>query len=324
LNLGSLGDRSGLRIIHAYDSREWALDAITDGIVFATPQTLRARHNQMILESQSSLYAMLAERVSLIVFDEAHQSIAATYREVLAGVAYAKYPSIPVLGLSATPGRTYLGSDDDFALIDLFEGTKVTLDTTDSGYANPVDYLIGNEYLAKAEFRLLGILQSPDHDYRPPPMGTVEYVVFVVKTVLDLIDEGHTRIMVFARTVVESNLVAGVLRVAGVAAASVNGSTSSDERDTATREYKSPGATPHVLANFGVFTAGFDAPRTSAVVIARPVRSLVAYSQMVGRGIRGVKAGGNKHAVVATVVDPAEPAFGDIATAFINWNDMWE
>jgi hypothetical protein len=151
-----LGDRNGIKFAHAYGSRDWSLDAVDDGIMFATPQTLHARHENMMSESQSSLYALLAARVSLIVFDEAHQSTATTYREVLEGIARATYPNIPVLGLSATPGRTYLGSDEDYALIDLFDGTKVTLDTSDSGYANPVDYLIGNGYLAKPEFRLLG------------------------------------------------------------------------------------------------------------------------------------------------------------------------
>lgn len=320
----SLGDRGDLQLVHAYDSRDWDSELIGDGITFATPQTLRARHERMMTESQSSLYALLAERVSLIVFDEAHQSIARTYRAVLEGVARATYPNIPILGLSATPGRTYLGSEDDYALIDLFEGTKVTLDTSDSGYDNPVDFLIGNGYLAKAEFRLLGHIDRPDPGHRPPAMNTAEYVAFVIEAVLNLISEGHTRIMVFARTVDESDLTARVLRVAGVAAASVNGNTPTSERDTATREYKALGSTPRVLVNFGVYTAGFDAPQTSAVVIARPVRSLVAYSQMAGRGIRGVAAGGNENAVVATVVDPAEPAFGDIAAAFINWNNMWE
>lgn len=317
----SLGDRSGVELIHAYGSRDWSLDNIGDGVVFATPQTLRARHDRMMRESQSSLYALLASRVSLIVFDEAHQSTATTYREVLEGVAMG---TIPVLGLSATPGRTYLGSDDDYALIDLFDGTKVTLDTSESGFSNPVDYLIGNDYLAKPEFRLLGDLEHVDAERRPPPMATIDYTAFVASAVLDLIDEGHTRIMVFARSVGESDLIAGVLRTAGVAAASVNGNTPTEERDTATRDYKSPDPRPRVLVNFGVYTAGFDAPQTSAVVIARPVRSLVAYSQMVGRGIRGVAAGGNQHAVIATVVDPSEPAFGNIATAFTNWNDMWE
>ena len=78
-----------------------------------------------------------------------------------------------------------------------------------------------------------------------------------------------------------------------------------------------------VLVNFGVLTTGFDAPRASAVVIARPTQSLVLYTQMVGRGIRGPKAGGTKECTILTVVDPNLPGFGDVAKAFLNWEDVW-
>ena len=71
-------------------------------------------------------------------------------------------------------------------------------------------------------------------------------------------------------------------------------------------------------------TTGFDAPRTSAVLVARPTKSLVLYSQMVGRAIRGVKAGGNEKAEVVTVVDYQLPGFGSVADAFKNWEDVWE
>ena len=42
-----------------------------------------------------------------------------------------------------------------------------------------------------------------------------------------------------------------------------------------------------VLFNYGVLTAGFDEPRTRCVIIGRPTTSLVLYSQMVGRAMRG-------------------------------------
>ncbi len=319
-----LGDRKELKIIHAYDSNQWSLSEIDDAILFATPQTLRSRAERLMRESQTSLYPLLSERVSLIVFDEAHQATATTYRELLERISQSVFPPVPVLGLSATPGRTYLGSDDDFALIDLFDGRKVTLNTSDGGYANPVDYLIGNQYLAQPEFRILGPIPDPKDNARTSAMSTADYLGFVTEATLDLIHEGHKRIIVFARSVEESDLTAAVLRSVGISAGAVSGQTPSDERDTTTREYKTESAAPKVLVNFGVFTAGFDAPRTSAVVIARPVRSLVAYSQMVGRGIRGLKAGGNAKAVIATVVDPSEPAYGSIAHAFTNWDQMWE
>jgi superfamily II DNA or RNA helicase len=79
-----------------------------------------------------------------------------------------------------------------------------------------------------------------------------------------------------------------------------------------------------VLCNFGILTTGFDAPRTSAALIARPTTSLVLYSQMVGRAIRGIRAGGNEFATVVTAVDSGLPGFGDVGEAFLNWEDVWE
>ena len=63
-----------------------------------------------------------------------------------------------------------------------------------------------------------------------------------------------------------------------------------------------------MLCNFGVLTTGFDAPQTSAALIARPTKSLVLYSQMVGRATRGHAVRGNREAVVRTIVDTSLPA----------------
>ena len=89
------------------------------------------------------------------------------------------------------------------------------------------------------------------------------------------------------------------------------------------RKFKSNRETLLVLCNYGVLTTGFDAPQTSAAVIARPTKSLVLYSQMVGRVTRGPKAGGNKSAEVVTVVDTNLPGFGSVVDAFYNWEDVW-
>ena len=78
-----------------------------------------------------------------------------------------------------------------------------------------------------------------------------------------------------------------------------------------------------MLFNYGVLTAGFDAPRTRCVIIARPTTSLVLYSQMAGRAMRGPKAGGNSKAEILTVADTNLPGFGSVADAFTNWEDLW-
>ena len=77
------------------------------------------------------------------------------------------------------------------------------------------------------------------------------------------------------------------------------------------------------LLNFGVLTAGFDAPVTSCVIVARPTTSVVLYSQMVGRAMRGRRAGGNRDCEIYTVVDNNLPGFRSVADAFSNWEELW-
>ena len=70
---------------------------------------------------------------------------------------------------------------------------------------------------------------------------------------------------------------------------------------------------PCVLFNYGVLTTGFDAPLTSAAVISRPTKSLVLYSQMVGRVIRGTRVGGTPE---AEILDRRGPEFTRIPRSF--------
>ena len=77
-----------------------------------------------------------------------------------------------------------------------------------------------------------------------------------------------------------------------------------------------------MLINYGVLTTGFDAPNTDTVFITRPTTSVVLYSQMLGRAIRGPRNGGNERALVVDVVDnlagmPAENM------AFNFFNHVW-
>jgi superfamily II DNA or RNA helicase len=319
-----LGDRE-VPIVAAWGGREWRYDDLTDGLLVASLQTIYARR------AEPGFISDLGRRVGLIVFDEAHQAVAPTYRRVVQQLSAAGQPITPIVGLSATPGRTFIGSPTDDDLAEFFEHTKIQLNTGQTeAAASPVEYLIQQGYLAAPEFRLLGEL--PDDDAEPSMdsddvaelgMDEDDYLNEVIAATLTLIKESHRRIIVFAASVELAHLAASTLRAAGVLADSVDGTTAPEIRDTAIRMFKSAAPVPRVLVNFGVLTTGFDAPRTSAVVIARPTRSLVLYSQMVGRGIRGPKAGGNKKAVVVTVVDPSVPAFGSIAAAFTHWEDLW-
>src|SRR3546814_14866241 len=69
----------------------------------------------------------LADRVSLTIIDEAHQAIAPTYAAILTAL-YSKRPHNALLGLTATPGRSWSDIGEDRKLSDDFDGRKVTLE----------------------------------------------------------------------------------------------------------------------------------------------------------------------------------------------------
>ena len=135
--------------------------------------------------------------------------------------------------------------------------------------------------------------------------------------------EKHNRIIVFATTVDHSNLLSRALNFTHLESRSITSKGDTASRQLAIEWFKERTPDCRILCNFGVLTTGFDAPQTSCAVIARPVESLVLYSQMVGRAMRGIRAGGNSDCHILTVTDTSLPAFGNMAQAFENWDDVW-
>lgn len=277
----------------------------------------------------------LGKAAGLVVMDEAHQAIAPTYQLIL-DTLVVPYPNTSLLGLSATPGRSWNDPDSDEKLAKYFHKQKVVLEV--AGYDNPVDYLISEGYLAKVDFR--SVLSQSGFDLTEKDQARIEQSFDIPQDILEKLAENevrnlviiseieqlakrHSRIIVFGTTVEHSNLLAYILRARGLWSRSVTGATASSERSRVLDDFKAIDPEPRVLCNFGVLTTGFDAPRTSAAVIARPTNSLVLYSQMIGRAIRGTRAGGNATAEIVTVVDSGLPGFGDVGEAFLNWEDVW-
>ncbi|MDN3721485.1 DEAD/DEAH box helicase family protein [Roseibium salinum] len=91
----------------------------------------------------------LADRASLTVIDEAHQAIAPTYANVLRALS-SKRPENALLGLTATPGRSWSEIDEDKRLSEFFDGQKVLLEV--EGYDDPVSFLMEEKYLARPIF----------------------------------------------------------------------------------------------------------------------------------------------------------------------------
>lgn len=326
---GSCGDRP-CTVYGFYADSDESLSGIDSGCVVAGLHKLlsikKKDSNQLKL-----LYGELRSKVSLVVFDEAHKAIADKYGQITEEfVNFSGFES-KLIGLSATPGRRYSEagpSDEDKALSLFFDENKVSMDVP--GYLSPIDYLVENKFLAKATFMSINYEHSKVYGYELKGCSAKETNKALSrnndrnKTIVEIIKKEcaqGSRIILFACNVEHAQKMAVVLNYLGIKAASIDSKLDSVEsRRSKIKRYKSGDL--QVLTNYGVLTAGFDAPKTNVAIIAKPTTSLVEYLQMAGRAMRGAKSHGNEECRVYTVVDHI-PEFNSISMAFEYWNEMW-
>ena len=306
------------------------LSDVDDGLLVAGFQKAHALNNRASLD-----ILRLGARTRLVVVDEAHQGIAPTYRNLITSLAETG-PCTALLGLTATPGRTWADIDADRQLSGFFGERKITVEI--DGYDNPVLGLVDQGYMARPTFSRLTVEAGPDlkrvfehgasgDDYDDSVLDAVAADLnrnrAIIREIRRLVSEGHTRIMFFGASVPHAEGIAAALAAVSIDAHFISADTGASSRRRIVRAFRTRSTKPIVLCNYGVLTAGFDAPGTNACVIARPTKSLVLYSQMVGRATRGPRAGGNAACAISTVVDVDLPGFGDLTEAFSNWEDVW-
>lgn len=310
--------------IHRYwGSATPSLDSLSEGFLVAGLPKLWA-----VGSRSPGFLTNLARRVAGVIFDEAHQAIARTYQFITEQLV-AFQP--PLLGLTATPGRSLHLRGQDYDLSEMFHENKVTIDA--QGHESPIVYLIRQGYLAEPEFipvTIEMVTRVPDPidslDYRTEDLREVGRDQVWKEKVVDLSIaalERHRRVMVFCPSVQCAEEAASVLSRRDYRAWSVVSDTPPEERHNAITAFRSDAKESMAIFNYGVLTAGFDAPSTRCVIIARPTTSLVLYSQMVGRAMRGPQSGGNRRCQVYTVMDTNLPGFGSVVEAFSNWEELW-
>ena len=319
----SLGDRE-IQVHGAWGDSDINLAALDSGFLVAGMQKLYAAAGRDV-----TLMRALAERTAGVIFDEAHQAVAHTYRDLTDQLTTYQPP---LIGLTATPGRTSEFGESDYNLANLFGGNKVTIDPR--GHGDPVTYLIRQGFLAEPRFEAiqldsqLGVVNPEEGmDYTRADLARVgeneEWRNRIVNTTLDAL-RSVKRVLVFAPSVESAKECALETRRNGMYATTVLGGTPQEERWETIARFRANDGEPMALFNYGVLTAGFDAPRTRCVIIARPTTSLVLYSQMCGRAMRGPRSGGNRTCRIYTVVDTDLPGFGSVAEAFANWETLWQ
>lgn len=299
-----------------------SLGGIKSGFLVAGIQQL---YNRMTQEN-SLQFKDLSKNCTLLVFDEAHQCVAPTYKATVDQIINSSIDTY-MLGLTATPGRGgFESTDEDIRLASYFKNRKITMHQ--AGYESPVQYLMDNEYLAKPIFHKLEYT-IPFKDKDSINSLNEEDAIFQ----LSLVDDRNSAIIqkvedefkkeksiiVFACNVEHAINISYALNYRGVSSVSL---TSKADKDPGVRKDKirrfKEGDTK-VIVNYGILTTGFDAPRTNVAIIARPTQSLVLYSQMIGRAMRGRRSGGNLKCDIYTVQDDIKQ-FTNANYAFMNWD----
>ena len=324
-----LGNRP-VNVYRAYGQYRPDFGAMRGGILVAGLQLL-----YKLSLSNQAVFLRLTQNVSIVVMDEAHQSIAPTYKHLLDFLTVR--PTTALLGLSATPGRSLRDGHQDMKLALFFNRQKVTLQVP--GYSNPIMYLQDEGYLARVEYSYIPYLPGQDIALTPTEIQRLQTELDLPESAIlrlgkdqkrnfliltRLMEEARSgcKIIVFACSVEHAQILAGILSAKGLKAAAITSQTNPARRRQVIADYKQPSGC-QILCNYGVLTQGFDAPMTKCALIARPTQSVVLYSQMVGRAARGPKAGGNAQCKIITVVDQL-PGFRSVAEAFEYFEEIWQ
>jgi len=267
-----------------------------------------------LYKNDEKVFDDFIERVSLIIVDESHKVLAPTYKELTKKITYS---NACLIGLTATPGRS---QDDIFQnkkLAEFFFNKKFTIDK--KGYSSVIQYLKAIDVLAYVNFESLTTsskiklnkkqLSHIKNKFDFPP-GFLKKLgedqirnVEILQELIEYLKQGR-QTLYFATSLDQSKFINSVLTYFGFNSCHIDGSTDKGTREGNIKAFKDEEI--QVICNYGVLTTGFDAPQTDLVFIARPTSSIILYSQMIGRGLRGPAIGGTEECTVCTVKDNIE------------------
>ncbi|MBC8205590.1 MAG: DEAD/DEAH box helicase family protein [Kiritimatiellaeota bacterium] len=302
-------------------------------IYFASVQSLTNRFDVATRQH-------LKESLLITVFDEAHQIVANQAKEIINNLLYHN-DELRLLGLTATPGRDYFDDEANVQFRKYFSTNikiepppKVAsfgaVDVVADDDRTAITYLQELGVLAQLEHRLLdyGMSDQRGHSvsitqdcYRPAALKKLGEDPSRNRHIVDEVDKlvaQGKKTLVFACSVQHAEDLSFFLRLRGINVGLVLGNNREHRSATINRFRKTQDL--HVLINFGVLTTGFDAPEIDAVVISRPTSSLVTYSQMLGRALRGPMNGGHVRNLVVNVSDPI---FGKENEAYKKFETYW-
>lgn len=238
-----------------------------DLVVGSVPTLGRARSNR--------LTKFNPQEFGLVVVDEAHHASPdnSTYARVLD-----YFKDVPRLGVTATPQR-----GDKKGLIGVFDEVV---------YFRSVEDMIREGWLVPP----VGFRVRTGDDLSGVHTRAGEYVESELVAVVDnarrnkLAVDAYMelaigrRACVYAVNIDHAVHLEEAFRDAGLSTGSVYGHTPKDTRRQTLKDFYDGKIS--IMVSVGVLTEGWDDPGVSCLILARPTRSPLLYTQIIGRGLR--------------------------------------
>ena len=281
-----------------------------DDIIIASVQTLN-RNSDYLRDN----YLKHNPNVFLVI-DEAHHATARTYRNLINKIETTSQ-NFNILGLTATPFRTaekeksYLAKifdpkpifskDMQDLIINkiLAEPNFVPVETNIS--FNKKDFTEDEIKLLQTNFDLPEKIKQKIVARKDRDRLIVEHYIKnkdkYKQTIVFALDQPHAIQLnaLFNNNGIKSDFViSGTQNFIGV-------NKGKEDNKIAINNFRNEQI--DTLVNVNILTEGTDLPKTQTVFLTRPTKSKTLMTQMVGRALRGEKAGGTKEAYIVSFID---------------------
>ena len=290
------------------------------GVVFASYDLMASilkkeehKHHRQIV--------YLADRTNYLIVDEAHGAVADTYSDCIH--TFIRDQKTKLLGLTATPDR-----EDDVVeneLLRVFDKKLISIRDSDNYEINdPIAYLQERGYLAKVNIKTLEsnvICQGKTEDQILKTLAIdSKRNELILNQIQTAVDDGD-QTLVFACTKDHVIALFILCKKAGINVSFIIGDVSQTERLSILEDFKSKKI--NVLINLEILSTGIDIPALNRLIVTRPVKSAILYSQMVGRALRGPLNGGNEYNTIVNVLDNLD-FFPDISLLYKSFSSAWD
>ncbi|WP_034590594.1 DEAD/DEAH box helicase [Enterocloster asparagiformis] len=340
-----------ISVYKMWDRYNTSLEQLEDGFLFCGIQKFMSIH-----KSNQELFDKLIKESIIIVVDEAHRAGAYKTKKAIDDIMV-KLPDCPdktLIGLTATPGRSTSDDNDNRLFRYMFDNKIIDIDTallntlnmsqTKALNTDPekdiIKYFQDRGVLSKITRETL-IYGNLDEDtikklkvhmtangYKDYSEAFLKRVAInkerntkITNRLIELNNQGKPTI-VFACSVEHGKMLSAALTMNGVANGHIFGDMDAADRKTIISRFKDKNDNMNILINYEVLTTGFDSTNIKCVFITRPTQSVVLYSQMLGRGLRGPMMGGNETCLLIDVEDNLKQ-FNTESEAFNFFNDYW-